>query len=471
MQTPDFVQRTDTGKSGLALRANAPRVLEVHLIWEDLVIDTRHYAPGSEAITIGEAMGWKWRCLGIDMGWMRPSFRHLPTIALPLWAEVEHTARCDFFTPSEFLDGDERVEIVRWEDDHAVLDVPEGWTVETGGHGRAWSFVDTRSTPVPADDVIRLRRGDLSLILGRVRAPLGMIARPDLGPDRRFAGVFSAVAAAGLLFGIAIASQPPTPTNEVVEIPEQVMSLVYQAPEPPPPVEKPPEPAKPKSKGDEGSVGEPDGDQPEAAARKSENESVVQRSGLIDAFASSDFGDMFTDGGLSTGLADSISGLAGPKGTRIGNGGMGRIGNGPGGGGTAEGTYIGGTCTGDLEKCGTGTLPEMEKPVSAVPQVRDALIIGGLDRAQIDDVIKRHMASIRYCYQRQLQQDPGLGGKLVVKFTIARDGSVSQAGAKMSTIQGSAVDDCVVGRFLKMQFPKPKGGIVVVSYPFLFAPG
>ena len=29
-----------------------------------------------------------------------------------------------------------------------------------------------------------------------------------------------------------------------------------------------------------------------------------------------------------------------------------------------------------------------------------------------------------------------------------------------------------MGRFLKMQFPEPKGGgIVIVSYPFVFSPG
>jgi len=219
-------------------------------------------------------------------------------------------------------------------------------------------------------------------------------------------------------------------------------------------------------------VGKKDGDVSTARARKSERE-AVQSAGLLALFDNGDFGDTFSEGGLTDGLRDSIGGLSGPKGTQIGNGGLGRIGTGPGGGGDAEGTSIQGTCTGSLERCGSADLAlgPMSKPASAVPQVRDALIIGGLDRAQIDDVIKRHMASIRYCYQRQLQQDAGLGGKLVVKFTIARDGSVSQAGAKTSTIRGSAVDDCVVGRFLKMQFPQPKGGIVVVSYPFLFAPG
>ena len=47
-----------------------------------------------------------------------------------------------------------------------------------------------------------------------------------------------------------------------------------------------------------------------------------------------------------------------------------------------------------------------------------------------------------------------------------------KAGVKTSDIGSSSVDKCVVNRFYSMQFPKPKGGgIVIVSYPFIFSPG
>ena len=82
------------------------------------------------------------------------------------------------------------------------------------------------------------------------------------------------------------------------------------------------------------------------------------------------------------------------------------------------------------------------------------------------------MNAIRYCYQRALQQSPGLGGKVVIGFSIARDGSVSSARTKTSSLKHPEVEECVVGRFLRMQFPTPRGGgVVMVSYPFLFAPG
>ena len=82
------------------------------------------------------------------------------------------------------------------------------------------------------------------------------------------------------------------------------------------------------------------------------------------------------------------------------------------------------------------------------------------------------MNQIRYCYQRELTKNPALGGKIVVKFVIAKDGSVSSASTKATTMNNKAVENCINGRFMRFKFPEPKGGgIVIVSYPFIFSPG
>ena len=102
----------------------------------------------------------------------------------------------------------------------------------------------------------------------------------------------------------------------------------------------------------------------------------------------------------------------------------------------------------------------------------DPIIMGALDKSLIDRVIKRHMNQIKYCYQKQLTKNPNLGGKITVKFVISKDGSVSKASTKKSTMGNSAVESCINSRFMMSKFPRPKGGgIVIVSYPFIFAPG
>ncbi|MFZ5476124.1 MAG: AgmX/PglI C-terminal domain-containing protein [Myxococcota bacterium] len=101
----------------------------------------------------------------------------------------------------------------------------------------------------------------------------------------------------------------------------------------------------------------------------------------------------------------------------------------------------------------------------------EPIILGALDRNLIDAVIKRQLAQIRYCYQRELTKNPDLAGKVVVKFVIAKDGTVSSATTKASTLGNPAVETCIHGRFLRWQFPEPRGGgIVIVSYPFVFSP-
>jgi len=102
----------------------------------------------------------------------------------------------------------------------------------------------------------------------------------------------------------------------------------------------------------------------------------------------------------------------------------------------------------------------------------DPIILGPLDKCFIDAVIKRNQSEIRDCYQEQLSRNPGLGGKIVVKFVIAKDGTVSKASTKSSTMNNKSVEGCLNSRFEHFKFPEPKGGgIVIVSYPIVFEPG
>jgi len=184
---------------------------------------------------------------------------------------------------------------------------------------------------------------------------------------------------------------------------------------------------------------------------------------------------VFGTSGLDANLTGGVGGLIGAKGTQIGSGGLGSRGSGLGGGGTAEG--LGGLGTKGIGSgrsgYGKGGGSFGAKGEGGIGTVGgDPIILGALDRSLIDEVIKRHMNQIRYCYQRELTKNPALGGKVVIKFVIAKDGTVSSASVKTTTMNNGAVEQCIVGRFMRMQFPEPKGGgIVIVSYPFIFSPG
>ena len=41
-------------------RHDGPMWLEVHALWGDLILDTRHYPPGAPAVQVGGRVGWRW---------------------------------------------------------------------------------------------------------------------------------------------------------------------------------------------------------------------------------------------------------------------------------------------------------------------------------------------------------------------------------------------------------------------------
>lgn len=100
----------------------------------------------------------------------------------------------------------------------------------------------------------------------------------------------------------------------------------------------------------------------------------------------------------------------------------------------------------------------------------ELVVAGTLDKALIGAEVARNMDRIRHCYQKELTRKRDLTGKITVKFVIDRDGSVRQAIVQSTTMNDADVEGCITNAFLRFQFPEPTGGVVVVSYPFVFKP-
>jgi len=102
------------------------------------------------------------------------------------------------------------------------------------------------------------------------------------------------------------------------------------------------------------------------------------------------------------------------------------------------------------------------------PIEREALIEGGLDRDQINEVIQRHLGEVRYCYEQGLQGQPELSGRVAVRFLINGRGIVNQAGISRTSLRSDSVESCILQRLKSWKFPEPRGGVnVKVTYPFL----
>lgn len=102
------------------------------------------------------------------------------------------------------------------------------------------------------------------------------------------------------------------------------------------------------------------------------------------------------------------------------------------------------------------------------PLSEETLVEGGLDRDQINAVIQRNRGQVTYCYERGLQQDPSLSGRVEVKFIVDANGRVRAAQVANTSLSARKVEDCIVNKLRGWKFPTPVGNVNVrVTYPFL----
>ena len=169
-----------------------------------------------------------------------------------------------------------------------------------------------------------------------------------------------------------------------------------------------------------------------------------------------DFGDSYGKNGLGlSGIGES----GGGSGLGIGLGNVGTIGHGAGlGGGDGFGNHHGRLAKGHVTK---------------TPRVRPAgvtTVTGRLPPQTIQRIVRNNYGSFRFCYQKGLESNPNLAGRVSVRFVINRDGAVSTAGNGGSDLPDSSVVSCIVRSFYGLSFPKPEGGIVTVVYPIALTP-
>jgi len=118
------------------------------------------------------------------------------------------------------------------------------------------------------------------------------------------------------------------------------------------------------------------------------------------------------------------------------------------------------------------TEPAPTKPAGSIggePILPKPVVVGGIENAAVEEVIGNHMASINACFEAERAKDPKLRGKVLVKFTIARDGTVSGSSTRSTSLRNETAEACVNSAVTKATFPALQGGkVAIVQYPFVF---
>lgn len=413
---PEWFIRTQPGATGTA-------VYEVTVTWHDLVLDVRHVPPTGD-VTVEDSVA-PWSATLVRSGLVDP-------------------------------------------DAGFVAFAVGGAAVRPGSPAEATDRLVFVHAGTPGARVL--------LRLVPAGTPLPGLRRPAR-TEPALLGSLALTSFLGAMLAVVVALSPPRPASEVLELPEHLAQVLMTLPPPTPPVPTPSEALRPptqeegaKAPRTEGKRGTRDAELDRARgdlARRQSDKEAAEDAGLLGALSRDGGLDgVFGATGLPSGLEGLVGGLSGPKGTQRGTG-LGDRGPGLGGGGDVGtvGSGTRGRGPGDRDYGGVEGGPKRE------PRLRaggDVITLGGLDASLVDAVIKKNLAAFRYCYQRELNRDPSLAGKVVLKWVIALDGTVSTASIKSSAMNNAAVEGCMVGRVQRLQFPQPKGGIVVVSYPFWF---
>jgi TonB family protein len=116
---------------------------------------------------------------------------------------------------------------------------------------------------------------------------------------------------------------------------------------------------------------------------------------------------------------------------------------------------------------GVGELRAREADVPRL-RVGEAEVRGSLSKETIRRSIQRRLNEVRYCYEQELTRRPDLRGRVQVKFVIAPDGAVQAAKVESSTLAAAQAEACIAQAVRRWSFPAPDGGVVIVSYPFVF---
>jgi hypothetical protein len=371
---------------------------------------------------------------------------------------------------------------------------------ELAAQGRTTIF------PIPPNAKIRVRVGKSTFLVSAVPQPRRAIGALFAAMESRVLAYFGGSLAAHLIF-LFIVRQAYIPDSGInvemasLEDTSARSANASQDDPPPPEQEDKPDDGNEESGGtgtamalEEGKMGKKDSDRAEGQYKMQKNQQDPQlarqqaieqarTAGILGSTALQQggaFASLTGTGDISSGFDDSniYGGLLGNEAGEMNGGfGYGRSGFGPGGGGTGWGTIgtgrygtIGhGSGTGSGYGVGGGR-GGMRGRSAAVPTVSigQPNAQGDLDKAIIRRYIKRNIAKIQYCYEKELLAKSNLSGTVQTQFFITANGNVSQS-------VGSGVDgevaNCVANVIRAIEFPKPKGGGgVQVNYPFTFRP-
>ncbi|MED5464299.1 MAG: AgmX/PglI C-terminal domain-containing protein [Myxococcota bacterium] len=449
------------------------KTLEVVMLWREAVMTVGHYNT-AKTITIGDAL--------------KNDFR----------------VACDSIPV-------ERFELVDFEDGNFVVHWTDQMTLEVRGEDNKVESQESLASrgkigqkvtgayscsqyTIGLNDRVAIQVGELTFVLQYV-SPARIVKSSLLKTiDVYFTKILSFSFLGHLFLLLALILTPLEPeglADDLFKNPNRFAKLILKEPE------KAPEPKKKfelsgskgggRHKDKEGKFGKTDKPKKDALAstkgapkvdpnKREKDRKIAMESGIFKSLQGGKGGavsNVFGPGGLGTGINNALGGLRGTAmGDAGGAGGLGTRGTGPGGGGNSLG--IGGLGNGTGR--GTGGLGDVDLGGRGKGKykvsVGRTVTKGCLTQQVVLRVLSKANSQARYCYEKELQRNPNLSGKITTSFQIGSTGSVKTSRVARSTMGNGNVEKCLLRVISRLRFPPCRGGGVAdVTYPWIFKSG
>lgn len=188
--------------------------------------------------------------------------------------------------------------------------------------------------------------------------------------------------------------------------------------------------------------------------------------------------DAFARGGHAKGIDALIAGKKGLKKGGSSNYGKRQEGAGVGFGPGSGSKFGGGHGEGISLKADRGVNPSRHKPLKRKkigrikpPKARGAgAAVGSRSKADIMRTVRANLASLKYAYNKRLKANPGMGGKVTVKWAIDEFGNVLHCRIVSSKINDPVFEKEIIRKIKAWSFGRIKipGDVTEVTYPFVF---
>ncbi|MBN2358218.1 MAG: AgmX/PglI C-terminal domain-containing protein [Deltaproteobacteria bacterium] len=93
---------------------------------------------------------------------------------------------------------------------------------------------------------------------------------------------------------------------------------------------------------------------------------------------------------------------------------------------------------------------------------------GTLPQDKIMKVVEQNKAGIKQCYEMAKLRKPDIEGSITVRWKVFPEGNVESCEVVESSLDDKETAGCITGEIKNWTFPKPKGGVVTVTFPFNF---